>query len=219
MIASFFTGKGLKIALGALALVTIFASIQTVRIEGVWCSDVEAGEKPACIIRGFKQELQVVRIDLAEAEAYGRAEAAKHKATKQAYREAQEEAAIAEAARLARVVAEQKEITSEVEADYRQRIAALRARADRLRREAEADRGSGAVGAANKFEVSTSGYPSSGTYENADCNAVFAGYVAGEVAPLDDRIRCGEQAEKEAVAHEALIGWVKGQLALNPDRD
>lgn len=209
LIASFFTGKGLKIALGALALVTIFATVQTIRIEGVWCSDVEAGEKPACIIRGFKQELQIVRIDLAEAEAYGRAEAAKHKATKQAYREAQEEAAIAEAARLARVVAEQKEITSEVEADYRQRIAALRARADRLRREAEANRGSGAAGAARDVQLSEAGDPASGTDEAPDCNRIPS------PDPLTD-IRCREIAEQQATQLDALISWVERQFRVEP---
>lgn len=209
VIASFFTGKGLKLSLGALALVTIFASIQTVRIEGVWCSEVEAGEKPACIIRGFKQELQVVRIDLAEAEAYGRAEAAKHKATKQAYREAQEEAAIAEAARLARVVAEQKEITSEVEADYRRRIAAVRARADRLRREAEANRGSGAVGAPGDVQLPEAGDPASGTDEAPRCDEIPAR------DPLTE-IRCREIAEEQATQLDALIEWVSRQFRVEP---
>ena len=209
IVASFFTGKGLKLSLGALALMTVFATVQTVRIEGVWCSDVEASEKPQCIIRGFKQELQIIRIDLAEAEAHGRAEAAKHKATKQAYREAQEEAARMESERLARVVAEQEEITHAVEADYRQRIAALRARADRLRREAEANRGSGAASAARDVQLSEAGDAASGTDEAPDCNRIPAPDA------LTD-IRCREIAEQQATQLDALISWVERQFRVEP---
>ena len=44
-----------------LAAVTLFAVVQTIRIEGVWCSEVGAREKPRCLINGFKQELAIVR--------------------------------------------------------------------------------------------------------------------------------------------------------------
>lgn len=209
-IASFFTGRALKLSLGALALMTAFAVVQTIRIEGAFCSDAEGREKPACIIRGWKQEVQILRIDLAEAEAHGRAEAAKHKATKQAYVEAQEEAARLEAERLARVVARQKEITSEVEADYQQRIAALRARADRLRAQAEAAaRGAGAAGAAGDMQLPEAGDPASGTDEAPRCDEIPARDTLTE-------IRCREIAEAQATQLNALIDWVARQFQVEP---
>lgn len=208
-IAAFFTGKGLKLSLGALALMTVFATVQTIRIEGVWCSDVDPGEKPACIMRGFKKEIQVIEIDLIAATARAEAEAAKHKATKQAYRDAQEEAARMEADRLARVVAEQQEITSEVEADYRQRIAALRTRAERLRTQAEAARGSGAAGSPGDVQLPEAGDPTSGTDAAPRCDRIPA------PDPLTD-IRCREIAEQQATQLDALISWVERQFRVEP---
>lgn len=208
-VATFFTTYALRVALAALAVVTVFAVIQTIRIEGAFCGGVEVGEKPSCIIRGWKQEVQILRINLAEAEAFGRTEAAKHKATKQAYRDAQEEAARLEAERLARVVARQKEITHEVEADYRQRIAALRARADRLRAQAEAARGSGAAGATGDLQLSKAGDPARRADEAPDCRAIPAPDVITE-------IRCREIAEEQATQLGALIDWVERQFQVQP---
>lgn len=208
-VKSFVTVHALRIALAALAAMTLFAIIQTIRIEGAFCSDVESNEKPACIIRGWKQEAQIIRIDLAKAEAYGRAEAAKHKATKQAYRDAQEEAARMEAARLARVVAEQEGITDAVKADYRKRIADLRARADRLRAQAEAARGSGAAGASGDVQLPEASYPASGTDAAPDCAAIPA-------PDLNTEIRCREIAEAQATQLDALIDWVSKQMRVEP---
>lgn len=193
---------------GGLALAFLaFAIVQTIRIEGVWCSD---DERPACLIRGFKQELAIVRVDFAEADARARAEAAKHKATKQAYREAQEEAARLEAERIERVIARQQEITSEVEADYRQRIAALRARADRLRAQVAAPaRGSGAAGAAGDMQLPEAGDPAARTDEAPDCRAFPAPDAMTE-------IRCREIAEEQAVQLRSLIMWVQRQFGVEP---
>lgn len=209
VVAAFFTGKGLKLSLGALALVTVFATVQTIRIEGVWCSDVAAGEKPACIMRGFKQEVQVIEIDLAEAEANWRAEVAKHKATKQAYRDAQEEAARMEAERLARVVARQEEITSEVESDYRQRIAVVTARAERLRRQAQAGDGNGAAGTPGYVQLPEAGDPAARADEAPDCRP----FPARD--PLTE-IRCREIAEAQATQLDELITWVERQFHVEP---
>jgi signal transduction histidine kinase len=209
IITSFLAGRGLKLALGGLAIVTLFAVIQTIRIEGAFCSNVEAGEKPSCIIRGFKQELQITRISLAEAEAYGRAEAAKHKATKQAYVEAQEEAARLESERLARVVARQEEITHEIEAEYRQRIAALRARADRLRAQVEAGRGGGAAGASGDLQLPETGDPAARADAAPDCRSLPA-------PDLTTEIRCREIAEQQATQLAALIDWVERQFNVQP---
>ncbi|XAI96263.1 hypothetical protein [Microcystis phage Mae-JY29] len=195
---------------GGLALAFLaVAVIQTIRIEGVWCSDVGAGEKPACIIRGFKQEVQIIEIDLAEAEANWRAEVAKHKATKQAYRDAQEEAARMEAERLARVVARQEEITSEVESDYRQRIAVVTSRAERLRRQARATDGSGAAGTPGDVQLPEAGDPTARTDEAPDCRP----FPARD--PLTE-IRCREIAEAQATQLDELITWVERQFGVEP---
>lgn len=209
-VKSFVTVHALRIVLALLAAMTVFAAIQTVRIEGAFCSDVSGREKPRCIIRGWKQEVQIIRIDLAEAEAYGRAEAAKHKATKQAYRDAQEEAARMEAEHLARVVAEQQEITDAVEADYRQRIAALRARADRLRAQAEAAaRGTSAAGSPGDMQLPEASDTTSGTDAAPDCAAFPA-------PDLNTEIRCREIAEQQATQLDALIEWVARQFRVEP---
>lgn len=208
-VKSFVTVHALRLLAGALAAVTLFAAVQTVRIEGAFCANVEAGEKPRCIIRGFKQELQITRISLAEAEANHRAEAAKHKATKQAYAEAQEEAARLEAERLARVVARQEEITHEIEADYRQRIAALRARADRLRAQVEANRGGSAAGAPGDLQLPEAGDPAARADAAPDCRSLPA-------PDLTTEIRCREIAEQQATQLVALIDWVERQFNVQP---
>jgi hypothetical protein len=207
-VKSFVTVHALRILAGVLAAVALFAVIQTIRIEGVWCSDVDAGEKPACLVRGFKQEITIIRIDLAEAEARARAEAAKHKATKQAYREAQEEAARIQAEIIEAEVARQERITDEVRASYQQRIAALRARADRLRREAEAAaRGGGSAGSAYPVRVPLTGDPAPGTDEAPDCATIPAPDT------LTD-IRCREIAEQQATQLDALILWLERQIGV-----
>ena len=209
-VKSFVTVHALRILAGVLAAMTLFAVIQTVRIEGAFCSDVSAREKPSCIVQGFKQEVQIIRIDFAEAEAYGRAEAAKHKATKQAYADAQAEAARMEAERLARVVAEQQEITDAVEADYRQRIATLRARADRLRAEAIAARGgTSAAGAPGDMQLPEAGDTAARADEAPDCRAFPARDTMTE-------IRCREIAEQQATQLDALIDWVAQQFRVEP---
>jgi hypothetical protein len=194
---------------GGLALAFLaFATVQTIRIEGVWCSDVDAGEKPACLVRGFKQELQIVRIDLAQAEANHLAEVSKHKATKQAYREAQEEAARIQAEIIEAEVARQERITDEVRKSYQQRIAALRARADRLRDEAAAA-GAGAGGSAYPVRVPLTGDTAPGTGEAPDCAAFPA-------RDLDTEIRCRAIAEEQAVQLDELITWVIQQFGVKP---
>jgi hypothetical protein len=208
-VKNFVTVHALRILAGALAGVAIFAAIQTVRIEGVWCSDVEAGEKPACLVRGFKQEVTIIRIDLADAEARARAEAAKHKATKQAYREAQEEAARMQAEAIERVVARQEEITDEVRADYQQRIAALRARADRLRGETGTDRGSGSAGSPGDLRLPEDGDTAARIDEAPDCREIPA-------PDLSTDIRCREIAEEQAMQLDALITWVQRQFGVEP---
>ncbi len=199
--ANLFSGLTAKIFGGVALALLIFAGVQTARIEGVWCGE---GEKPSCIVRGFKQELQIVRIDLAEAEARARAEASKHKATKQAYREAQEEAARMQADIVAKEIARQERITDAVRKDYQQRIAALRARADRLQAEARASGGS-AAGSSGEVRVPLDAGSAAGTGEAPRCDYVPA-------PDLSTEIRCREIAEEQAIQLDALITWVLKQV-------
>jgi hypothetical protein len=192
---------------GGIALVLLaFATIQTIRIEGVWCGD---GERPKCLIRGFKQELRIIRINLAEAEANARAEAAKHKATKEAYIAAQAKAAEMEAARIARVVARQQEITDEVKTEYRRQLAAVRARANRLRAQLEASGGGGSGSAPGSLRMPEASEAPAGADEAPDCQAFPARDALTE-------IRCREIAEQQAHQLDALITWVEKQLRLEP---
>lgn len=207
-IKTFAAAHALRILAVFLGLVALFAAIQTVRIEGVWCSDAGPEEKPRCIMRGFRQEVQVYRITLSEVAASRDAEIAKHKATKQAYIEAQEEAARLEAERLARVVARQERINDEVKADFQQRIAALRARADSLRAQiAAAAAGSGAAGASGDVAVPGTSDSASGAHAAPDCQRFPA-----QDALTD--LECRRIATEQATQLEALIGWVSRQMQV-----
>lgn len=64
MLALFTSTLGRNILIGAGAVLVTALAVQTVRIEGALCRNVALGEKPDCIIQGFKQRLAVVRIDL-----------------------------------------------------------------------------------------------------------------------------------------------------------
>lgn len=86
----------------------------------------------------WKGIAQTLRIDLEEARARTEAEIATHRATKEAYRAAQAEAEAMEKARLQRVVTEQQRINDDVTEEYQRRLAAARAAAAKLRREAGA---------------------------------------------------------------------------------
>jgi hypothetical protein len=204
----FVTVHLLRILGALLAAAVLFAAIQTVRIEGVWCSDAGPTDKPSCLIRGFKQEVQVLRFALNKETARADSEAAKHLATKQAYRDAQAEAAELEAQRLARVVARQEKITDEVASDYRQRIVALNARVERLRAQVRSGEiGSGAAGAAGGEPMPGAGDPASGIDEAPDCQRFPA------ADPLTD-LECRRIATEQATQLSALIAWVGRQLKV-----
>lgn len=188
-----------KIFAGALLLAVGACSVQTVRIEGIYCSDPKDEEaKPACLIRGFKQELSIVRIDLRAARARTEAEMAKHAATKKAYRDAQAEAELLEQQRLARVSQQQKEITDAIVEDYELRLADARARAERLRRQA-GWRG-GALGSTARNELSGAGGSSGGADEAA----------GGARLSIDQRLIATEQA----LQLDELQSWLRRQLSV-----
>lgn len=193
-----FTILSSKIFAGLAAVLLTGLIVQTVRIEGAFCRDVAPGEKPRCVIQGFRQQLAVVRIDLVAARARTEAEITKHQATKRAYREAQGEAARIEAERLARVGRQQQEITDDVVSDYHRRLDAARADARRLRATTEA--GASAAGARDQGAVSGPGTAASGSAEAPGNRRL----------PLDERLIATEQA----LQLDALIDWVERQAVV-----
>ena len=204
----FVTVRALKLVGGLLAVVAVIAAIQTVRIEGVWCSDAAPDEKPSCLMKGFKQDVQVYRFTLSKVAASRDAEIAKHKATKDAYRAAQIEAADLEAKRLASVIATQERITDEAASEYRQRIAALRERVDSLRAQVRAAAaGSGAVSAPSGVAMPGTGDTAGRIDAAPDC----VGFPAPD--PLTD-LECRRIATEQATQLDALISWVSRQMQV-----
>lgn len=190
-----------KIFAGLAALLLAALLIQTVRIEGALCREVRAGEKPACVIQGFRQQLAVVRIDLVAARQRAEDEAARHQATKRAYRDAQVEAARLEAERLQRITARQQEISDDIATDYAARLRDARARYERLRAGPTTGAGAGAGAAGAAYPVHLPLAP------GAAGRAAQA--PGGDGLSLDARLIATEQATQL----EALIDWVERQVA------
>jgi hypothetical protein len=203
-VKGFVVGNLLKIVGVTLGVVFLFAIVQTVRIEGVWCKYSQ--DRPRCLVEGFKQQVQILRFDLRMETARADTEAAKHEATKLAYREAQEEAARIQAEVVAREVARQKEITNEVRRDYSRRIADLRARAERLRAQIRSQEdGGGASGSAYPVRVPIH----AGTATRIDDPSACQRLPARDV---DTDITCRQIATEQAIQLDALIEWVRRQV-------
>lgn len=123
-----------------------------------------------------------------------------HAATKRAYREAQEEAARIQAEVIAAEIERQEGITANVRKDYQQRLAALRARADRLRAEARA----GADGASGEVRMPAESETSGRADAAPDCQRFPA-------PDLETDLACREIATAQAIQLDALITWVREQ--------
>lgn len=124
-----------------------------------------------------------------------------HRQTKANYAAAQARAAELDRRRLERVLAEQQEITDEAVADYRRRLAAVRAEFERLRGEARA--GDGAGGTTDAERVPAAGGAASGAAEAAGDRGF----------PLNERLIATEQA----LQLQALIDWVLRQGRVDPN--
>lgn len=172
-----------RIFAGLAAVFLLGFVTQTIRIEGFW------------FIVGFKEQNAILRIDLSKLKAEKEAEVAKHEATKKAYTEAQAEAERMEAERLARITAQQERINNERLASYNQRLAAVRATADRLRAKA----GTRAVGAPHCQPVPGAANPG-GAYEAA---------CAGGLS-LDERVT----ATNQAIQLDELITVIESQRSI-----
>lgn len=190
-----------KIFAGVAVAAIAATAVQTVRIEGAFCRSVKVGEKPACIIQGFKQQLAVVRIDLEQVRRERDAERSAHQLTKQTYAQAQAEAARLEKERLARVAAQQKEINDERAQTYQRRIDAARAAYERMRQSARG--GAGAPGAADGF---------AGTALSAAAGAAD-GAAGADQLPQDERLICTIQS----IRLDELQGWIREQVKVPVD--
>ena len=129
-----------------------------------------------------------------------RAEQAAHAATVASYRAAADQARQADAANLVRVKAEQAQINERTQDDFESRIAAARAHADRLRRQAEA----AATHPGGRGATAVPGIPAaSGGLAEAAGESGF---------PLADR----QLATEQAIQLDELIKWVRGQAGVEP---
>ena len=128
------------------------------------------------------------------------AERGAHSATVAGYRAAAEQARVADAANAARVKADQAAINERTAYDYESRIAAARAAAERLRRQAgsHADPGAGGGAAMPGLSASAQG---------------VAGTTGEDRLPHADRIIATEQA----IQLDELITWVREQARVQPN--
>lgn len=140
------------------------------------------------------------------------AERTAHQQTKHNYRAAQEQAAALEAARLAAVQAEQKEITDAVTQDYRQRLADARAHAERLRDQL-ARAGAGAAGAPRSEPV-----PGAGGAAGRAAPPATGDRLPPAPALSEDEIAWRLIATEQAIQLDALIDWVERQAQVEVNR-
>lgn len=182
---------------GAVAAAALIGcAVQTVRIDGIGP------------IGGLKDRVAGLVKDVSTATARRDAETRAHEATKTTYRAAQQEAAALERERLALVKAQQKDTSNAIAEAHRRDLAALRARAERLRREIEA--GAGPAGSGR-----TSAVPGV---------SAAAGRAAAEAGnprlprPAGDQLTRDLIATEQALQLEALIAWVQAQAAIDPNQ-
>ena len=174
------------------------AAVQTVRIEGLKIWPVE--------IEGLKDREGRLAGERDKAMAGRDSEAAAHRATKVAYRTAQDQAARREAERLARVTTKQQEITIAVSQIYRERLAAARNAAERLRRQAVRTR-------------ADAGSPSrAGDVPGLSGPAGRPDEAAGNDRLPVDQIDRNLIATEQAIQLDALIDWIESQQKIDPNR-
>lgn len=128
------------------------------------------------------------------------AEIQAHGLTKQTYRLAQAEAAALDRARLARVEAEQREITDDIVADYESRLGDVRARAERLRQQLGAA-GEHPAGSARSVYLPAAG----------DAAGRAAEAAGDRGLSIEERLIATEQA----LQLQALIEWTTRQAAVS----
>ena len=130
-----------------------------------------------------------------------RAEARAHAETVANYRVAAERARAADRANAERVAAQQGEINERTSHDFEARLAAARARAQRLRQSAEAA-------------------SHSGGRRGAPVPGLSASAPGAAQAPGQDRLPDADRltATEQAIQLDELISWVRAQAAVEPSR-
>ncbi len=159
------------------------------------------------------------------------AERAAHQASKDDYRAAQIEAARREAARLASVRAQQEEITDAIEVDYRADLAALGARAERLRQElrtrAEPARAGGDLAMSRPGSAAEGiarapgdrGFPASGDGRRGAEPGQDARAGGAFGRSDEEQLERDIVATRQALQLEALIDWVERQGRIDPNAE
>lgn len=159
--------------------------------------------------------LPALRGDLAKAQAAIKAERAAHQDTVNSFRAASAEAQRKAEAHVARVRAEQEEISDAILSDYRGRLAAVTARFERLRARAA---GAGAdPGGAGRARLPAAAAAPGGAARSPGALDLPA---AGAVSPCPPGLVCltldqAERASQDALRHDALIDWVIAQARLD----
>lgn len=191
---------------GALAIgAIVVAGAQTLRIEGAVCRDAAAGEYSRCLVKGYKQRIDDRDAAIGKLTRAVEAERDAHRQTKLNYKKAQDDAAALETQRLARVKAEQEEITDEVRADFASRLAGARAAAERLRSDA-ARTGERPAGAGAAEPVPTAGDAAG----RADGEAADRG-----LSPAAEDLEWRLVATEQALQLDALITFLERQRAVD----
>ncbi len=164
-------------------------------IPAPWLYRMLAGALAAAALLWLVQSRDGWRDEAKANERLFHQEQAAHAATVASYRAAAEQARREDAANLARVTAEQAAINERTSNDYESRIAAARARADRLRGKASpaaADPGAGSAAPVPGISLAS---------EGSSQDPGEDGFPAG------DRLIATEQA----IQLDELIKWVRAQ--------
>lgn len=139
----------------------------------------------------------------AEMQAVVDSEKAAHAATKATYRQAQEQAAKMQADYIAAETARQKRITENARKDYQQRLDAIRARADSVRR---SQTGTSAGSAPDQVRLPKASEATRRIDGAPNCARLPA-------PDLETDLACREIATMQAAQLNALITWVQQQSA------
>lgn len=187
----------LAVGLGVILSLALACAVQTARLEGfhVWPVSVTGWKATAAR-------------NATERDAARRA----HADTKAAYRLAQQLAEAADTRRNAAVAAKQKDITDAIASDFAARLAGVRARADRLRRDLEPRHAAGGAPAG----LAMPGVPAAAG--RPDGAAEDSGLPAAVLA-IADRLERDLVATEQAEQLSALIAWIEAQAAIDPNAD
>lgn len=183
-------------------------------------------EKPvrllvAVLLLALAWQLLIVGPDLRgerdTARAAAASEAKAHRETKNSYRLAQIEARKLEAARIARVGAQQQEITDEVVETFESRLAAAHARAGDLAQQLREAGGTGkrVAGATGPVGVPGTGDSAGAAAQATGDRGLPSPVAAGWGRSPEEQLERDLVATEQALQLDALIDWVERQAAID----